>query len=68
MEDSQSRIVRLTDENKHGIFDTQSEYASNLNMATSLLLYKDGILVAAPPYLLHVRDQNNDIKVYLKNK
>ena len=62
LEDSQSRIVRLTDENKDGIFDTRSEFASNLNMASSLLLYKDGILVAAPPYLLHVRDQNNDIK------
>lgn len=62
-EDSQSRIIQLSDENKDGIFDTRNEYANNLNMASSLLLYKDGILVASPPYLLHLRDQNKDMKV-----
>lgn len=62
LEDSQSRIVLLSDANSDGVFDKRIEFANNLNMASSILLYKEGILVAAPPYLLYVQDQNKDLK------
>jgi len=62
-EDQQSRIVLLKDENQDGIYDGQSVYAENLQLATSIMPYKKGMLVAAPPYLLHVIDTDDDYKV-----
>lgn len=62
-EDQQSRIVLLKDDNQDGIYDGQSVYAENLQLATSIMPYKKGMLVAAPPYLLHIIDTNGDYKV-----
>ncbi len=62
-EDQQSRILLLKDENQDGIYDGQSVYAENLQLATSIMPYKKGMLVAAPPYLLHVIDTDDDYKV-----
>lgn len=59
-EDRQSRIVLLKDKNGDGIFDEQSLFADSLQMASSLLLYGEGVLVAAPPYLLYLKDLNHD--------
>lgn len=61
-EDQQSRIVLLTDTNNDGVYDHSQTFAENLQLATSFLPYKDGALVAAPPYLLYVKDLDKDKK------
>lgn len=62
LEDAQSRIILLKDEDQDGIYDKQIIFAEKLQLASSILPYKKGVLVAAPPYLLFVRDTNNDFK------
>lgn len=62
-EDQQSRIVLLKDENQDGIYEGQSLYAENLQLASSIMPCRKGMLVAAPPYLLHVKDTDGDFKV-----
>jgi len=61
-EDQQSRIVLLKDTNNDGVYDDSQVFAENLQLATSFLPYKDGALVAAPPYLLYVKDLDKDKK------
>lgn len=60
-EDRQSRLLVLQDKNKDGTYDESSVFAEGLQLANSFLPYKKGVLVAAPPYLLflHDEDQNN---------
>jgi putative membrane-bound dehydrogenase-like protein len=60
MEDKQSRIVLLHDSNEDGIYDSSSVFAKDLMLGTSMLPYKKGMLVAAPPYLLFLQDTNSD--------
>ncbi|MBL7857403.1 MAG: c-type cytochrome [Cyclobacteriaceae bacterium] len=55
-EDQQSRIVLLKDSNRDGVYDERLLFAENLQLASSIMPYKNGVLVAAPPYLLHVKD------------
>ena len=62
MEDKESIIKILHDKNGDGIYDSSSVYAENLRMANSMMPYKKGMLVAAPPYLLFLRDENADNK------
>lgn len=62
LEKKQSQIIHLIDEDKDGIFDKRFLFAENLNMASSILPYKKGFLVASPPYLLHVQDLDNNQK------
>jgi len=61
-EDTQSRVVLLKDENKDGLYDSHIIFAENLQLATSIMPYKKGLLVAAPPYLLFVKDSDGDYK------
>lgn len=61
--EQQSRIIVLKDNDNDGVYDDHQVFAENLQLATSILPYKDGVLVAAPPYLLHVKDPNGDYKV-----
>ncbi|MFN5054915.1 MAG: PVC-type heme-binding CxxCH protein [Bacteroidota bacterium] len=63
LEDVQSKVLMLKDTNHDGKMDLAKTYASNLNMATSFMPYEKGILVAAPPYLLYCKDENNDEQV-----
>lgn len=60
LEDKQSRILVLHDKDQNGVYDSSSVYAENLRMANSMMPYKQGMLVAAPPYLLYVKDLNGD--------
>ncbi|MEY3151754.1 MAG: hypothetical protein RLZZ333_351, partial [Bacteroidota bacterium] len=60
LEDVQSKVLILKDTNQDGKMDVAKTYASNLNMATSFMPYEKGILVAAPPYLLYCKDENQD--------
>jgi putative membrane-bound dehydrogenase-like protein len=62
-EDKQSRIVLLEDGDSDGVYDGATIYLENLQMATSILPYKSGVLIAAPPYLLHAKDSNKDYKI-----
>lgn len=63
MEDKESRIKILYDKNGDAFYDSSSVYAENLRMANSMMPYKKGMLVAAPPYLLYLKDTNADNKV-----
>ena len=59
-EEAKSRIVQLIDRNDDGIYDDSKVFAEELELASSIMIYKNGILVAAPPYLLHVKDKDDD--------
>lgn len=59
-EDKQSRIVILKDDNEDGAYDRKIVFIENLQLANSFMHYKKGVLVAAPPYLLFVRDDDQD--------
>lgn len=59
-EDQKSRIVVLKDQDEDGIYDEKIIFIEGLQLASSFLPYKQGILVAAPPYLLYVQDENQD--------
>lgn len=61
-EDRQSRIVVLKDNNNDGVYDDKIVFIENLQLANSFVPYKKGVLVAAPPYLLFVHDDNQDYK------
>ncbi len=60
--DKLSRILLLTDTNQDGVYDNSTVYADKLGLADSFLPYKNGFLVAAPPYLLHVADLDADYR------
>ena len=60
MEDAQSRIVLLGDSNGDKVYDERKVFAEGLGFATSILPFKNGFLVAAPPYLVHVSDTDGD--------
>ncbi|PCJ96077.1 MAG: hypothetical protein COA50_07810 [Flavobacteriaceae bacterium] len=57
---AQNRIIILYDKNEDGIFDSRKIFAENLGVATSILPYKGGLLVAAPPELLFIKDTDGD--------
>ncbi len=61
-EDTQSRIVVLKDKDHDGVYDDSSIFAENLQMGASILPFKNGVLVAAPPYLLFIKDTDRDNK------
>ena len=61
-EDQQSRIVILKDKNNDGVYDDHVVFAEGLQLASSILPFRIGVLVAAPPYLLHVKDIDLDNK------
>lgn len=60
LRDENSRLVLLLDEDKDGVFDKRQIYADSLNLASSFIPYKGGMLVASPPYLLFLSDENGD--------
>ncbi len=62
-EDQQSKIILLRDTNQDGIYDDKILFADNLRLASSIMAYKKGVLVSAPPYLLYVKDSDHDYKV-----
>jgi putative membrane-bound dehydrogenase-like protein len=63
MEDKQSRLLVLKDNNKDGVYDSTIVFKDNLGLADSFMPYKKGVLVASPPYLLQLHDDNGDYKV-----
>jgi len=65
--DTKSRVVCLFDDNEDGIFDRSGLYAENLELASSIMPYKAGLLVAAPPYLLYIKDIDGDYEADLRD-
>ncbi|WP_026954068.1 PVC-type heme-binding CxxCH protein [Algoriphagus vanfongensis] len=59
-EDQQSKIKVLKDLDGDGIYDESQIFVENLQLASSFLPYQKGLLVAAPPYLLFVRDEDQN--------
>lgn len=54
------RISILTDSNGDGVMDRKAVFADGLELPTSLVLYKDGVIVSQAPDILWIRDTNGD--------
>ncbi len=61
--DKKSSILLLKDSNHDGVYDDKIIYADNLHLASSILPYKDGVLVTDAPYLLFLQDTDQDNKM-----
>jgi putative membrane-bound dehydrogenase-like protein len=53
-------IKVLTDENGDGIYDKATVFAEDLPFPTGIFPWRDGVLVAAAPDILFLRDTNGD--------
>ena len=56
------RISVLTDTNGDGVMDHKEVFAEGLELPTSLVFYKDGVIVSQAPDILWIRDTNGDGK------
>ena len=56
------RISILTDTNGDGIMDHKEVFADGLELPTSLVFYKDGVIVSQAPDILWIRDTDGDGK------
>ena len=54
------RVKRLVDEDLDGYYETWTLFADGLPYPTSVLPWRDGVLVTAPPDILHLRDPDGD--------
>ncbi|HYE19409.1 MAG TPA: PVC-type heme-binding CxxCH protein [Tepidisphaeraceae bacterium] len=54
------RVKLLTDKDGDGVFDVATTFLDKLGFPTSVLPWRDGVLVAAAPDILFARDTNND--------
>ena len=59
-------IKLLRDKNNDGIADESHTFAENLSFPTSVMAWRSGILVTAPPQILYPEDTNNDFKADVK--
>ncbi|MEE2614074.1 MAG: PVC-type heme-binding CxxCH protein [Verrucomicrobiota bacterium] len=53
-------IKLLTDTNGDGQYDRITQFASKLSYPTSVTAWKEGVLVAAPPNIIYLKDINGD--------
>jgi putative membrane-bound dehydrogenase-like protein len=60
LRDADSRLVQLKDSDGDGLYDQRLVYSDSLGIASSFLPYKGGFLVASPPNLLWINDNDND--------
>ncbi|MDA1273442.1 MAG: c-type cytochrome [Verrucomicrobia bacterium] len=54
------RIVMISDSDGDGVFDQRRVFAERFQYGTSILPYRGGLLVAAPPDLLFLKDTDGD--------
>ena len=55
-----ARIVELSDDDGDGRWDERRLFAEDLGMADSILPWRRGLLVAAPPHLVYLEDADGD--------
>ncbi len=60
--EEKSRVILLEDKNHDGVYDARHVFCENLNFADALLPYRGGLLVAAPPDLIFIKDTDGDHK------
>jgi putative membrane-bound dehydrogenase-like protein len=65
---TRDRISILTDTNGDGRMDKKTVFADGLELVTSVVLYKEGAIVAQAPYILFLRDTNGDGKCDMKDE
>jgi putative membrane-bound dehydrogenase-like protein len=58
--EEKSRVVLLEDKNADGVYDQRTVFADALNFADSILPHGGGLLVAAPPHVVFLRDTDGD--------
>ena len=54
------RVKRLTDDDHDGFYETMTLFADGLQYPTSVLPWRDGVLVAQPPDILFLGDADGD--------
>ena len=54
------RVKRLIDEDLDGYYETWTLFADGLQYPTSVLPWRDGVLVTQPPDILYLRDDDDD--------
>ncbi len=54
------RVSILEDTNGDGVMDRKTVFADGLELPTSLVFYKDGVIVSQAPDILWIRDTNGD--------
>ena len=59
---NRDRVSILEDTNGDGVMDKKTVFADGLELATSVVLYKDGAIVTQAPDILWLRDTNGDGK------
>jgi len=59
---NRDRISILEDTNGDGVMDKKTVFADGLELATSVVLYKDGAIVTQAPEILWIRDTDGDGK------
>jgi len=59
---AKGRIRVLKDINQDGIIDSSIVFADNLPSATSMLPWKDGLIVTAAPDILYLKDTTGDLR------
>lgn len=65
---AQDRISWLSDSDGDGRMDRKTVFAEGLELVTSLVFYKDGVIVAQAPDILWLRDTNGDGKCDMKGE
>ena len=58
--DPEDCISILTDTNGDGIMDTKKVFADKLELVTSFVLYKNGVIAATSPDIWYLEDTDND--------
>lgn len=54
------RVLRLTDTNGDGVFDTRTVFADNLMLPQGIAMVGDEVWVGAPPQIIRLIDANDD--------
>jgi putative membrane-bound dehydrogenase-like protein len=65
---ARDRISWLEDTNGDGVMDKKHVFADGLELVTSMVFYKDGVIVAQAPDILWLRDSNGDGKCDMKDE
>ena len=58
--EQEGRVVHLSDADRDGVYETRTVFAEGFPVASSILPYDGGILVASPPDLVFVKDTDGD--------